>query len=60
MPTMTGATEAPDQLDPADERGFTTFLERYEAGLPIERAAITFNQDPPSTLVTKGGSRSQQ
>ena len=46
--------------DPADERGFRTFLERYEAGLPIERAAITYKHDPPSTLVTEGGSRSQQ
>ena len=45
--------------DPADERGFTTFLERYEAGLPIERAAIRFNQDaspgPEVPAVTNQG-----
>jgi sugar (pentulose or hexulose) kinase len=42
--------------DPADERGFTTFLERYVAALPVERAAINVTHDAPGALVTKGGS----
>ena len=41
--------------DPADERGFTTFLERYEAGLPIERAAIRHNQDAPAPWSPRAG-----
>ena len=56
----TAGTRIAAEPDPVDQRGFTTFLERYEAGLPIERAAIRFNQDAPSTLATKGGPTSQQ
>jgi sugar (pentulose or hexulose) kinase len=28
------------QPDPEDVAGFNTFIERYKAGLPIERAAV--------------------
>jgi len=35
--------------DPVDESGFATFLERYVAALPVERAAIMVTHDAPDT-----------
>ncbi len=55
----TGATVTVVEPDPADERGFATFLEHYVAALPVERAAIMVTHDAPSTLVTRRSSQPQ-
>ena len=55
----TGATVTVVHPDPADERGFATFLEHSRRALPVERAAITVTHDTPSTPVTQRSSQPQ-
>ena len=45
----TGGPVSVVEPDSADERGFATFLERYVAALPVERAAIMVTHDAPDT-----------
>lgn len=56
----TGATVTVVEPDPAEERGFATFLEHFVAALPVERAAIMVTHDAPSTRVTRRSSQPKE
>ena len=55
----TGTTMTVVEPDPAQERGFATFLEGFVAALPVERAAIEATHDAHSTPVTRRSSQPQ-
>ncbi len=50
-----GSTVTVVEPDPAEQRGFATFLEHFVAALPVERAAIMVTHDAPSTPVGRSG-----